>query len=291
MLLSYANGKYIPTSKLTLPVAADTIGTFRGYRIFTACRTLGDQVFRLDDHVSRLLNSARQIKMELPFSRKQLKTVIEQVAVRNRRQNKTGDFLLEIMFSGGQAAVNGVAPAGKAVLYIVVFPVKMPPDRWYSQGIKLASYPYQRQWPEVKLLNYVGGVIAHQTVVKQFKADEALFVTPDRRQVILEGTTFNFFVVKWGKIITHPLNGKILPGITRKVALQLAQKLRIPVQESLFLYRGLDSVDEAFVTSSTRNVVPVAKVDGIQIGNGQPGEITLRLGEAFRAYQEKITNF
>lgn len=284
-MISYSNDQFVSTDELTLPVASDTIGTFRGFRIFTACRTLGQKVFCLDDHIERLFKSAEVICMELPHNRGQLRGIIEEVVDINRKESKEDDLLLEIMYSGGQAALNGVAPAGPAILYVVVFPLKLPPMLWYQEGITLASYPYQRQWPEVKLLNYVGAVIAHQTVVKKYGADEALFISPDDRQIVLEGTTFNFFIVKDGAIITHPLDGNILSGITRKVALELARKQSIPVKEDYFEFNDLKSADEAFITSSTRNVVPVVKIDDFMIGNGRPGEITKKLGRAFQEYQ------
>lgn len=291
-MLSYANGQFILTEKLTLPVASDTIGTFRGYRIFTACRTVGQKVFRLDDHIERLFKSAEAICMELPHDRSQLRAIIEETAERNKKakpcQKRLSlglDLLLEIMYSGGQAAANGVAPAGPAILYVVVFPLKLPPLLWYQEGIALASYPYQRQWPEVKLLNYIGAVIAHQTVVKKYGADEALFISSGDRQTVLEGTTFNFFIVKDGAIITHPLDGKILSGITRKVALELARQNSIPVKEDYFEFNDLKIADEAFMTSSTRNVVPVVRIDDFMIGRGRPGEITKKLGEAFEEHQ------
>mgnify|MGYP001592733177 CR=1 len=293
MPISYSNGQYIPTDQLTLPVSSDTIGTFRGFRIFTACRTIGQKVFCLDDHIERLFKSAEAICMELPHGRDQLRGIIEETVERNKRFRTSGgsepepDLLLEIMYSGGQAAPNGVAPAGSAILYVVVFSLKLPPMLWYQDGITLASYPYQRQWPEVKLLNYVGAVIAHQTVVKKYGADEALFISPDDRQIVLEGTTFNFFIVKDGAMITHPLDGNILSGITRRVALELARQNGIPVKEDYFEFNDLKSADEAFITSSTRNVVPIVKIDDFKIGNGKPGEITKKLGEKFKEYQRE----
>lgn len=231
--------------------------------------------------------------MELPHGRDQLRGIIEETVERNKRFRTSGgsepepDLLLEIMYSGGQAAPNGVAPAGSAILYVVVFSLKLPPMLWYQDGITLASYPYQRQWPEVKLLNYVGAVIAHQTVVKKYGADEALFISPDDRQIVLEGTTFNFFIVKDGAMITHPLDGNILSGITRRVALELARQNGIPVKEDYFEFNDLKSADEAFITSSTRNVVPIVKIDDFKIGNGKPGEITKKLGEKFKEYQRE----
>jgi len=284
-MLSYANGEYISTEKLAIPIASDIVGTIRGYRIFTACRTLGDKVFHLDDHIDRLFNSAGAIYMDLPQTKDELRGIVAETVAKNR-QNQAGDMLLEIIYSGGVAADNGVAPIGPADLYIAVFPLKSPPDRWYREGMKLASYPYQRQWPEVKLLNYVGAVIAHQTVVKKFGADQALFITPDEKRIVLEGTTFNFFIVRRRTVTTHPLDGRILAGITRKVILQLAKQMTdIAIKEDYFVYNDLQSVDEAFIASSTRNIVPVVKIDDIVIGNGRPGVVTQNLSEVFKEYQ------
>jgi len=283
-MVSYANGEYVSTEKLAIPIASDIVGTIRGYRIFTACRTIGKKVFHLDEHIERLFNSAGAIYMELSQTKKELKGIVEETVAKNR-PDQDGDLLIEIIYSGGAAADNGVAPVGPADLYIAIFPLKSPPDRWYQEGMKLASYPYQRQWPEVKLLNYVGAVLAHQTVVKKFGADQSLFVTPDDRKIILEGTTFNFYIVCGNTIITHPLDGNILSGITRKVMMQLAEEIPdVEVKEDGFSLDYLRVVDEAFITSSTRNVVPVVKVDDIVIGNGKPGTVTQKLGEAFRKY-------
>ena len=272
------------TNKLALPVKEDLIGTFRGFRIFTACRTLPNgKIFRLEDHINRLFSFAKVIHMKLPHNKNELKEIIREVITKNNRES--GELLLEIIYSGGKAASNGITPVGETLLYILVLPLNLPPEKWYQQGIKLASFPYQRQWPEVKFLNYVGAVIDNQTVVKKYGADEALFLSPDGKNIVLEGTTFNFFVVKKGIVFTHALDGKILPGITRKVILELAHKEGVEVKETNFSLNELAEMNEAFITSSTRNIVPVIRVDNIIIGNGKPGELTLKLAEIFKKYQ------
>ena len=313
-MFSYANGKFVLTEELALPIKEDITGTIRGFRIFTSCRTLPNKrVFRLEDHIDRLFNSANAIYMELPHDKNELKEIIQETIIKNKEEgeedkssssaerSEAGDerssatplataregkeLLLEIIYSGGRANLSRVAPAGKAILYIMVLPLKTPPARWYEKGIKLAVYPYQRQWPEIKFLNYVGAVIAHQTVVKKYEADDALFISPHEKKIILEGTTFNFFIIKNGVIVTHPADGKILPGITRKVTLELACQQGIKTKEDYFSLDDLLEVEEAFITSSTRNIVPVVRVDDIVIGSGQPGEITNKLARFFKEYQ------
>ena len=247
-MLSYANGKYVPTEMVSINVSNDMVGTFRGYRIFTACRTLNrGKVFRIEDHVERLFHSAQELAMDLPHDRDGLKDLVAAVVEKNKDH---GDLLLEIMYSGGKGVPAGVAPEGPAHVYILVFPFTPPPDDWYVKGISLASFAYQRQWPNVKLLNYVGGVLAHQTVVKDYGATEALFVATSDRQTILEGTTFSLFAVdEHETVITPPINGTILDGITRKVVMEIAPEHDIRVEERRIKLADLSKINEVFITS------------------------------------------
>ena len=283
-MLSYANGNYIPTEAVSINVSNDMVGTFRGYRIFTACRTLnGGKVFRMEDHVERLFRSAKELSMDLPHDRDGLKDLIASVVEKNKSH---GDILLEIMYSGGKAAPAGVAPENPAHVYVLVFPLTPPPDDWHVKGISLASFAYQRQWPNVKLLNYVGGIVAHQTVVKEYGATEALFVAPRDGQTILEGPTFSLFVVDGNdSVITPPLNGTILDGITRKVILELVRKARITAEERKIKLAELSNMNEVILASSTRNIVPVVKVDDTVIGDGVPGPLVKLLKKLLADYQ------
>jgi len=284
-MLSYANGKYVPTEAVSINVSNDMVGTFRGYRIFTACRTLnGGKVFRMEDHVERLFRSAQELSMDLPHDREGLKDLVASVVEKNKDR---GDVLLEIMYSGGKAAPAGVAPEGLAHVYVLVFPFTPPPEDWYVKGISLASFAYQRQWPNIKLLNYVGGVVAHQTVVKNYGATEALFVSPKDCQTILEGTTFSLFVIDTnGTVVTPPLDGTILDGVTRKVLLETLPRAGIAVEERRITLTDLSNMNEVLIASSTRNIVPVVKVDDTIIGEGIPGPMFERLNEILAEYQK-----
>lgn len=285
-MLSYARGMYVQTEQLALPFMDDAIGTLRGYRIFTACRTVQGKIFHLDDHLDRLFDCAGTVYMDMPWKKEELQRIVQETIEKNRGEAE-GEMLVEVLLSGGPAAENGFAPAGNTHLYVIVFPLKMWPARFYETGIALATYPYERQFASVKLLNYVGGVVAHQTVVKQHNAQDALFVSVDEPHCFLEGTTFNFSLVKDGVIYTHPFDGRVLSGITLRVTLMLARRLGIPVKEERLPYESLREADEAFITSSTRNVLPVARVDDIVIGNGLPGNATRSLMKAFDEYLEK----
>ena len=280
---SYARGSYVQTEQLALPFMDDILGTLRGYRIFTAARTVRGKVFHLDDHVNRLFDSAAEIYMEMPHTKEELKRVVEETVAKNNRET-SGDLFVEILFSGGPADAIGVLPIGPAHLYIIVFPLKPRPESFYRDGISLAAYQYERQFPSVKLLNYVGGVIANQTVVKQHNAQDALFVSVSPPHYILEGTTFNFSLVSDGVLYTHPFDGAVLHGITLDITLKLAREKNILVKRERLPYEALRSADEAFITSVGRNIIPVIRVDDIVIGKGAPGAMTRSLMKAFEEY-------
>lgn len=276
-MISYANGKYIPSDEVAFPIIEDAVGSIRGYRIFTACKTVNGAIFRFDCHVARLWNSANVLGMQLPHSKDELKRIMDTLIDRNRAE--PGERLFEIFYSGGPSAGNGTSPVGPAQLYILVLPLRLPDASWYSKGVSLATFKYQRPFPEIKLTFYVGAVVAHQTVVAAHNADLPLFVTDEASPEILEGSTFNFFVVQKGHLKTPSLDGRILDGITRRSVIDVATREgREVIEASVPLdYRW----DEAFLVSSTRNIVPVTRVDDHVIGNGQPGPVTLAVMERF----------
>jgi branched-subunit amino acid aminotransferase/4-amino-4-deoxychorismate lyase len=288
-IYSYANGEYLLTDKVSINVSQDMLGTFRGYRIFTACRTLNNgNVFHLDDHIERLFYSAKIINMQLPHNPTALKEIILRLVKKNVA---AGDILLQIMYSGGAPTSGTLVPKGPAHLYILAFPLTIPSDKWYQNGITLASFVYQRQWPEVKLLSYVGGVVASQTVVKNYKADDALFVSPLDNQTILEGTTFSIFCVNEDDhLLTPPLDGRILDGITRKILIDLAQSNNLQLSETTITLNMLAEMKELFFVSSTKNIVPIIRVDRQLIGNGKPGQLTNYMGKLLNSYQKSYAD-
>ena len=288
-IYSYANGEFVLTNDLSINVSQDMLGTFRGYRIFTSCRTLNKgNVFRLENHIERLFSSAQILEMQLPHNAEKLREIIFALVNKN---SPADDMIMQIMYSGGSLKPGTMVPNQPAHLYIVASPLTSPPDLWYQDGISLASFVYQREWPEVKLLSYIGAVVANQTVVQHYKADDALFVSPLDNNTILEGTTFSIFVVdQHDHLLTPPLDGTILDGITRKVILDLAKSNDIQVSEKNIMLSNLGAIKEMFFASSTRNVVPVVRVDKQIIGDGKPGYLTNRMGLLMKSYQASYTN-
>jgi branched-chain amino acid aminotransferase len=258
MLVSYARGEWVSSETLGLSFREDPVGLVRGYRIFTACRTTRGQIFQKQAHIDRLFASAKEIYMDLPHGPEVLSALLDEALLKNASAGH--DFLIEIIYTGGLAQDNGTGPLGLAQLLIWVLPLKLPAPAVYEHGVHLATFVHQRPYPKVKLMFYLGGVIAHQTVVKEQGADMPLFISPDTGHV-LEGSTFNMFFVRDGVLYTPPLDGRVLKGITRRVVIDAAVALEIPVSESAISATDISGFQEAFLTSSTRTVLPVRQID------------------------------
>lgn len=287
-IISYQRDRFVPTSELTLPFVDDISGTIRGYRVFTACRTIKGKVFRLDDHLDRIFYSAKNIYMKPPVDRESLKQLLLEIVERNLLLGMEADLLIDVVFSGGLAG-NTMKQSGQgAHLYVAVQELEPPPATCYQDGMVLATFPHQRMYADIKLLNYVGAILGHQTVVPQFSADEVVFVDPKDEQTVLEGSTFTvFFVDATGTILTPPLDGRILESITRRVVLEiLAAREDFTFAEAPVTIDQIPSFAEAFLASTTRNVVPVTRINDVVIGNGRPGPVTLAVTKAFLEYLE-----
>lgn len=261
-------------------------GTIRGYRVFTACRTYREKIFRLEDHLDRLYTSASLIHMKPPLGRDHLRELLQETVQKNRAANVTRDLLMDIVFSGGLAGATMKQSGRGAFLYIAVQGLEPPPPEAYEKGLALATHPHQRIYADVKLLNYVGAILAHQTVVPQFEADDVVFIHPSDHQTILEGSTFTvFFVNAAGELLTPPLDGRILDSITRRVVLELLRpRHEFTVREVPVYVDQIPSFREAFLVSTSRNVVPVTRIDATVIGNGKPGPLTRAIMDAFQEY-------
>lgn len=274
-MISFQRDHFVNTADLVFPYSDDISGTLRGYRVFTACRTVNGKIFRLDDHLDRLYKSASIIYMQPPRSRQELRELLLDVVERNRLENPA-DVLIDIIFSGGLQAETMKQSGNGAHLYIAVQRMVAPPKECYDKGVGLATFTHQRMLPDVKLLNYIGAVIAHQTVVPKYDAYDTLFLCPRDNNTILEGSTFTvFFVAKGGEIVTPPLDGRILDSVTRRAIFEIIRpRTDMKIIEKTVTLDRIDDFDEAFLASTTRNILPVVRLDDKLIGSGKPGPVS-----------------
>jgi D-alanine transaminase len=249
----------------------------RGYQfgdgIYEAIRVYSGQMFLLEGHMKRLVRSARELRIKLPCSIENLTDNLKQLI----KRNAIGDGMVYFQITRGAAPrkhyfPDGVSPVltGSATLF--------PRDKHREEGIKVVLAEDIR-WLrcDIKTLNLLGNVLAKQKAHEN-GAEEAI---QHRGDIVTEGASSNVFIVRGGKLITHPADHYILNGITRLFVLDLASKLNIPVVERTFTLEELFAADEAFITSTGNEVKPVTQIDDHPVSDGKAGEITLKLAEAF----------
>lgn len=269
--ICYLNGKYVPFDQACLPL--NDLGIVRGYGVFDFLRTYNAVPFKLTEHVQRLQNSAKLIGLSLPWSTAE----IEEITQNTLTHNHLPEANIRIVVTGG-ASADFITPLGQPSLMVIVTPVSKYPQEYYEQGIKVITVPIERFIPKAKSLNYISAIGALQQA-KQTNAVEALYM--NSQGDVLEGTTTNFFVFRGSQLIT-PKEG-ILNGITRDVILKLA-KDRFEIVEQSIGYSQLNHCDEAFITSSTKEIMPVVQIDELYISQGKPGENTQTLMHLFHKY-------
>lgn len=264
-------------------------GFLYGDSVFETLRTYGGKPFALDEHVARLEQSARLVSLRLPLSGAELTAEI-------RRAIELGGFpesYVRAMVTRGQGERLGLDPAlaHSPLRVIIVCPLEALPTEKYARGIFAITYRTQRvadgtEATGAKLGNYLVAVLATEAA-RAASAEEALLV--DREGHVLEGATSNVFAVRAGRLITPPIALGILPGITRAHVLALARELSLAVEERPLLTNELFDMDELFISSSIRELVPVVRVDGQAIGAGVPGPLAARLLVAFRERAGKLS--
>lgn len=264
----YVGGRWVHPGEATLSI--NDIAVLRGYSVFESLRTYNRRPFHLDEHLARMFRSAELIELEIPWTREHIADVVQEIIARNSYRHAT----IRLLATGGESE-DGIMPTGKPVLAVLITPLGERDMERFARGYKLITTRLQRVSPEAKTANYVAAVRALKEAKRQDAAD-ALFV--NKQGHVLEATRSNFFIFRGDTLVT-PREG-VLIGITRDVVLELARG-RFAVEERPILLEELRLVDEAFVTSSSREITPVVQIDDLIIGDGKPGPRTYELEQRF----------
>ena len=264
----YIDGSWMHPQEATLSI--NDVAVLRGYSVFESLRTYHRRPFHMEEHLNRLYRSAEIIELHVPYSRNDIAVVVQEVIKRNSYKHAT----IRILVTGGESE-DGILPSGKPVLAVLITPLGERDMERFAKGYKVITTHLQRTSPEAKTTSYVAAVRALKEAERRNAAD-ALFVNEQGH--VLEGTRSNFFVFHGNTLVT-PSNG-VLMGVTRNVVLELARS-RFPVEERPILLDELPLVDEAFITSSSREITPVVQIDDLVIGSGQPGPGTYELEQRF----------
>ena len=259
-------------------LSAQDRGFLYGDGLFETLRTYGKTPFRLEDHVARLSNSARYFGIPFCYTPRQIWQIIEQLLSKNDLK----DAYIRMTLSRG-AGVNGLIPRGECTPTFVVHtkPLVSYPASLYETGACLVTSPIRRSVTcpvsRHKTLNFLTNYLIKKVAAER-GAFDALVLNTDNH--VAECAVSNIFLVEKGTVITPALKANVLPGITRKVILELCKENDMPVREELF---GIDRVfgaDEVFMTNSLMEIMPVSRIDEHVTS---VGAVTRLLHEKYRA--------
>jgi branched-chain amino acid aminotransferase len=272
----YIDGKYVPKSEAKISVFDH--GLLYGDGVFEGIRAYEGAVFRLDQHLTRLFESAKSIDLQIPLSYGDFKEAI----LETLRINKLTDAYVRVVVTRGIGTL-GLTPATCPTPTIIIIADYLKP-LFEGVNVKAVVASTRRNAvtalnPMIKSLNYLNNILARIEAIKA-KVDEAIML--NQNGTVAEGTGDNVFIVKEGVVVTPPPTAGILLGVTREAVITLAREEKIPVSEKDFTVHEVYNADEAFLSGTAAEIVPLVEVDGKKIGNGNVGPITSKLIEKFK---------
>lgn len=279
----YSNGKFVPKNEAKTSVYDH--GFLYGDGVFEGIRAYNGRIFRLDQHLERMYDSAKAIDLKIPLSKGEMKKAI----IETLKKNNLKDAYIRPIVSRGDGDL-GLDPrkCPKPNVFIITQEWGAMYGDLYEKGLTAVTVGVRRNAPEalppnIKSMNYLNNILA-KIEANAKGGDEAIIL--DVRGNISEGSGDNIFVVKNGWILTPPtLNN--LRGITRAAAIELAASEGIGVREIDIGLFDLYTADEVFVTGTAAEIAPITKIDGRLIADGIPGKITKRLMSAFKEMTKK----
>ena len=258
-------------------------GLLYGDGVFEGIRVYNGRIFECDAHLDRFWASAKAIRLTIPTSRDQFRAAMEETV----RANGFRDCYVRAVATRGVGDL-GIDPrkSSKPSLFIIADLISVYPREMYERGMSLITSSVIRNHPNalsarIKSLNYLNNILA-KIEANDAGASEAVMLNHEGN--VSECTAENIFIVRDGQVQTPTASDGILEGVTRKVMLKLCQRMQIPCVEKILQRHDLYIADECFLTGTGAEVVPVTKIDGREIGTGQPGPITKRLIEAFHRH-------
>jgi branched-chain amino acid aminotransferase len=273
------DGKFYPESDAKISVFDH--GLLYGDGVFEGIRFYNGRVFRLEEHLQRLWDSARSICLDVPISHAQMTEALLETI----RKNDMREGYIRLLVTRGVGNL-GLNPAQckKPSVIIIAAAIALYPKEMYEKGLSVVTCATRRTNPAslnpaVKSLNYLNNVMA-RIEANLAGADEALMLNDQGN--VAECTADNVFVIKNGQIFTPPISAGALRGITRAVAFEIAAELGIRVTETDITRHDVFVADECFLTGTAAEVIPVIRADGRNVGTGKPGPISTRMIARFR---------
>ncbi len=267
-LAVWIDGKTVPETRAAVPVSDSAY--LYGIGLFETLKCIDRTPLFFDLHDARLRTNAGRIGLRMPLSTRQFLNTMTGLLRRNRLREAT----VRVMLSE--------TPEGRPRLVITAKPFQPYPERCYKKGARLifarTFSSDSKSLSAIKTTSYLSRMIPRREALRR-GADEAVLLSENG--LVTEAASSNIFLVKKGSLFTPPLTDGLLAGTRRKVVMALAKSLKIPVREKSLRADDLRKADEAFLTSSLKDIMPVGWAEGKRIGRVMPGPITLKLMEAY----------
>lgn len=268
-------------TKQTAAVSVYDHGLLYGDGVFEGMRIYGGRVFRLADHLTRLFESAQSLLLTIPYPRAEIEAMLAEAL----KRWGSPDGYIRLVVTRGVGTL-GLDPnkAPRATLFCIVDSIQLYPAEMYEKGIPIITAstrrtPRSSAEARVKSLNYLNNILA-KIEAQRAGVLEALMLNTEG--LVAECTADNFFIVKDGVLKTPAAIHGALEGITRKTVLEVADDQTLLWQETALALFDVYTADEAFMTGSGAELMPITEVDGRVIGSGKPGPVTKRLWDGFK---------
>ncbi|MGH7631684.1 MAG: branched-chain-amino-acid transaminase [Gemmatimonadales bacterium] len=280
MATVWLDGRWL--DRETAAVSVFDHGLLYGDGVFEGMRFYGGKVFRLQEHLDRLYDSAHAIWLTIPIAKQEMATVTEEGV---RRSGLTEGYLRHVVTRGvGDLGLDPRKCPSPSII-IITDTIRLWPEEVYQCGLRVVTagtpIPHREALsPRVKSLNYLSRVLAKIEGI-QAGADEVLMLDP--AGFVAEGSGQNLFVVRGGRIRTPPTWGGILRGVTRDVVAEIATAAGYEVRDEPLNRYDVYTADEAFFTGTAAEVISIREVDGRVVGSGKEGPVTRELRTRFQA--------
>lgn len=274
----YVDGQFLPKGEAKISVFDH--GLLYGDGVFEGIRVYGGKVFKLEEHVERLFESAQKLNLTIPLTSEEMTDAI----LKTCKMNEIQDAYIRPIVTRGVGTL-GLDPrrCNKPTVIVIVAPLPPIYGEKSKTGLKLVTSKWRRNPPEaldpnIKSLNYLNNILAMMDITQR-GADEAVML--DMEGYVSEGTADNIFIYD-GSTFTSPPVETNLEGITRETAIDIIKEKGWSFEERKFKLEELYSAKEAFITGTAAEIAPIVEVDSHKIGNGEPGEKSKEIIASFR---------
>lgn len=275
----YLNGEYV--TKQDAKISVYDHGFLYGDGIFEGIRIYQGNIFKCQEHLNRLYDSAKSIMLNIPMAIEEMQDVLVETVRRNELQNG----YIRLVVSRGPGDL-GLDPrrSPKANVIVIVEQLAIYSEEAYRNGLRTVSVSTRRNIPDalnpkIKSLNYLNNILV-KIQANLAEVGEAIML--NAQGYVAEGSSDNIFIIKRGTVYTPPCYCGALEGITRGAIIEICQKVGIPLKEEPFTLHDVYVADEVFFTGTAAEVIAVREVDGRTIGAGQAGPLTTQLLQEFR---------